>query len=347
MTARKNWVDYKEIKTEINMKMVLEHYGCFDKFKKSGHNLVSCCPIHKGSNPRQFSVNPEKNIFNCFGNCKTGGNVIDFVALMEFGDKENESIRKAALLIQKWFLPGSSNAPAGADKEKKDPGEKPEKPANKTEEINPPLNFKLKSLDPQHLFFEERGVLPETVKHFGLGYCTKGMMTDRIAIPIHNENGQLVAYCGRAVKQEQIDAEGKYKLPANFLKQEVLYNLHRQKQDTPFPVVLVLVESYISVWKLYQSGCPNVVALMGSCLGETQEALIFELMGPSGKVITMFDADEDGQECTKDCLIRLGKRLFIKAVDISAYGRKPHRLSDEDLKKLIPFPEDILLDKKD
>ena len=99
-------------------------------------------------------------------------------------------------------------------------------------------------------------------------------------------------------------------------------------------------------WKAH-TRYPNTVAIMGSSLSEDQERLLVQFLGPSGKVITIFDADEDGEKCTEKCLSRLGKRLFIKAVDISAYGRKPHRLSDEDLKKLIPFPEDILLDKKD
>jgi DNA primase len=73
----KNWVDFNEIKENVSMEMVLNHYGLVDKLKKSGKNLVGCCPIHKGSNNRQFSVNLERNIFNCFGNCKSGGNIID------------------------------------------------------------------------------------------------------------------------------------------------------------------------------------------------------------------------------------------------------------------------------
>ena len=78
----KYWVEYKEIKENISLEMVLRHYKIFDRFKSAGENLVSCCPIHQGSNPRQFSTNLTRNLWNCFGNCKTGGNVIDFVAMM-------------------------------------------------------------------------------------------------------------------------------------------------------------------------------------------------------------------------------------------------------------------------
>ena len=75
-----NWIDFKELKQSVTMEMVLKDYGLWDKLKKSGNNLVGCCPIHKGSNPRQFSVDPVKSIYNCFGNCKSGGNVLDFVS---------------------------------------------------------------------------------------------------------------------------------------------------------------------------------------------------------------------------------------------------------------------------
>ena len=105
----KAWVEYKEIKEKVTIEMVLNRYGLLEKLKPSGQNLVGCCPIHQGSNPRQFSINPEKNIFNCFGNCKAGGNVLNFVALMEFKDKEAESIRKAALLLKDWFLLGGAD----------------------------------------------------------------------------------------------------------------------------------------------------------------------------------------------------------------------------------------------
>jgi DNA primase len=98
MAEKKNWVDFKEIKARATIDMVLEHYGLLEGLKRSGKNLVGRCPIHKGTNPKQFSVNPEKNAFNCFGDCGGGGNVLDFVSKME-----EVSIRDAGLLLQDWF----------------------------------------------------------------------------------------------------------------------------------------------------------------------------------------------------------------------------------------------------
>jgi len=49
----------------------------------------------------------------------------------------------------------------------------------------------------------------------------------------------------------------------------------------------------------------------------------------------MFDADEDGKKCTADCLERLSRKVFVKAIDISPYARKPHQLIPDQIKNLI------------
>ena len=77
------WVDYKEIKSKVNIEDLLKHYSLSGGFTRKGDNLVGCCPIHKGTNPTQFHASIVKNNFNCFGDCHGGGNVIDFVAKME------------------------------------------------------------------------------------------------------------------------------------------------------------------------------------------------------------------------------------------------------------------------
>jgi DNA primase len=203
-------------------------------------------------------------------------------------------------------------------------------PAEVQEEIiNKPLTFELKYLDPNHEWFESRGVLPETVEYFGLGLQKKGKtIPNRIAIPIHDHLGQLVAYCGRAIDKRKIKEEGKYKLPPKFSKSEVVYNLQRQPKETK---ILILVESYISVWKLHQMGFPGAVSIMGSELSVTQERLLTDFLGPHKRITCMLDADEAGKKCAEDCLVRLGRKLFVKVVDISPHAKKPHQLTSEDL----------------
>ena len=226
MAKSENWVDYKMIKERVTMQMVLNKYGI--KLKKSGKNHVSCCPIHNGTNFRQFSVNLVKNIWQCFGDCKAGGNVLDFTAMMECGNKKPSSIRQAALKLKNWFILDSSDDEPSAEipitEEKSDFDGDMNPIGDQEEKINKPLTFELKNLDPDHEWFETRGLSPETVKYYGLGLQKKGKtIPSRIAIPIHDTNNNLVAYCGRAIDE----TEPKYLFPFGYKKNQIVYNLNR------------------------------------------------------------------------------------------------------------------------
>lgn len=80
------------------MEEVLNHYRLLEQMKRSGDNLSGCCPIHKGTNPTQFRVSVSKNVWNCFSDCKRGGNVVDFIARME-----DVSPSAAAQKAIEWF----------------------------------------------------------------------------------------------------------------------------------------------------------------------------------------------------------------------------------------------------
>lgn len=45
---------------------------------KNGKNYSACCPIHQEKTP-SFYVSEEKNKWNCYGECKSNGDIIDFV----------------------------------------------------------------------------------------------------------------------------------------------------------------------------------------------------------------------------------------------------------------------------
>jgi DNA primase len=70
---------------------------------------------------------------------------------------------------------------------------------------------------------------------------------------------------------------------------------------------------------------------MGSRLTRSQEKQINRFLGPHKRVMCMFDADEAGEKCTLDCITRLSSSVFVKAVDISPYAKKPHLLTSEQL----------------
>ncbi|HOO89649.1 MAG TPA: DNA primase, partial [Syntrophales bacterium] len=63
-----------EIKSRVNIVNLISEYITL---KKAGRNFVGLCPFHKEKTP-SFSVNPEKQIFYCFG-CGEGGDIFAFL----------------------------------------------------------------------------------------------------------------------------------------------------------------------------------------------------------------------------------------------------------------------------
>jgi DNA primase len=324
-------VDFGELKQWISMADILGQYGLLDKLKpqKGGDELVGLCPFHQEKR-RSLHVSVRKNAWQCFG-CKRHGNILDFVA-----HKEGVDIRKAALMIQGWFDIGGeksvdtvltvSEKPHGASEV---PGPADEQPVQE----NPPLTFELKNLDPKHTYLKERGVSKEAIEFFGLGYCSRGLMKGRIAIPIHDERGKLVAYAGRWPGDPPEDTE-KYLLPPNFRKSLVVFNLHRVGESAK-EAGLILVEGFFSVFRLWQAGFSNGVALMGSYLSECQRDLLVATLGPDGRVILLFDNDEAGRECEAQCLDELSQHLYVKVVRLPGECQQLDNLTVGKVRQLL------------
>jgi DNA primase len=338
---KSKYVDFKAVKAAITMEGVLEHYGLLDKFKRSGDRLSGACPIHKGSNPTQFSVSVSKNAWNCFSECKHGGNTLDFIAEME-----DVSILAAANLAIEWFhldpeaVYGDSEPETGetgeetknGDTARPKPATRPA-PAQENGAPNKPLQFRLDKLQREHPYLAERGLTLETIVDFGVGFCAKGMMADRIAIPIHNSEGKVVAYAGR-FPGEPSEENPKYKLPAGFRKSQELFNIDRAAKE-PVEVTMVIVEGFFGCMKLHQHGCRRVVALMGSTMSAAQEELIRKHTDSRSQVIVMLDEDEAGRAGREDIATRLSKFCFVKVHTFEQEGQQPEDLSLEDVNNLF------------
>lgn len=170
---------------------------------------------------------------------------------------------------------------------------------------------------------------------FGLGYCSRGVMKGRIAIPLHDEAGNLVGYAGRW-PGEPPEGEPKYKLPEGFKKSLVLFNVSRilAFRSSPEKRVLlpvIVVEGYWSVFRLYQWGYPNAVALMGKELSPAQGALLTK---HAERVIVMMDGDAPGREAQAEILGRLARRLYVGALDL-AEGGQPDTVPEDALRELV------------
>ncbi len=348
------FVDFRAVKTAVTMEQVLSHYGLTDRFKRGKDSLSGPCPIHQGSNPTQFRVCISKNCWNCFSECKCGGNVLDFVAKME-----NVDPMAAANRLVEWFnldlqaLNAERPSPprreerslspdhdtqqtesGAAVAEAKPPpfGIPPKRPETKPETgTNKPLGFHLE-LNPSHPYLTERGFSVETIAEFGVGHCTKGVMAGRIAIPIKNVGGELVGYAGRW-PGDPPDGRPKYRLPDGFRKACEVYRLSAALRE-PIERPLVIVEGFFDVMKLWQIGVRKCVALMGSSLSTLQEALILEHLPATTPLVIMFDEDDAGREGREDALLRFARIRFSRLVVFAQEDSQPEKLTVEEAQLL-------------
>ena len=223
------------------------------------------------------------------------------------------------------FAPDALKASGKADRPKvlaqsvRPPTPAPEKPSEAQENadrgasrpalVNVPLDFELRGLDPDHPYLKGRGLTPETIAYFGLGYCSRGLMQGRIAIPLHDRRGRLVGYAGRLVDDDQVDAEHpKYLFPGprqrggrslEFRKSLLLYHGFQVPQPASD---LVVVEGFASVWWLWQAGVASVVGLMGSDCSCRQLALILRATRPGSRVWLLPDGDQAGRRPRRGAL---------------------------------------------
>jgi DNA primase len=316
------WVSFEEVKSQVSMKDVLTHYGLMqgttEKPSKHGLELRLRCPFHEEKTP-SLSINAETGKFHCFGCHAKGGDIFDFVVTKEgitAGDR-TKGRRQAALLIQGWFGVASEATPAPQPSTAADissPVEDVTPPQEATEErVNPPLTFAFKHLDNRHPYLtQDRGLKETTIDAFGLGHhAGKGIMHHRVVIPIHNEQGELVAYAGRWPGDEGWpEGADKYQLPPGFRKSKVLFNLHRAKEHATEG--LIVVEGFFTVCEFWQRGRKNVVALMGSSMSPEQERLIVQTVGPKGRVLLALDNDAAGRKGSEDAVNRLRSQVFVR-----------------------------------
>ena len=303
-------LDFTALKQSVSIWSVLDRYGLLGRLHRSGESLSGPCPLHNGHNPTQFRVSISRNCWHCFGDCQAGGSILDFVSR-----KEGVNICQAALLIREWFalLPSDHrHQPATATKVS-------EKAENRV------LPFQL-TLDHRHPYLAERGLAWETICTFSIGYCAHGSMRSRIAIPIHNRKGDVVAYAGRW-PGEPPTRISKYLLPRGFRKSLEIFNIHRAMIEDPNQP-LILVEGFFGCMALWQAGFKRTVALMGSSISESQKQTVCAA-APNGKVTLLFDGDESGRKATENVHDALNGILAVRVVALPDHCQPDHLKSDQ------------------
>lgn len=290
---------------------IVDVIGRCVQLKRSGANYKGLCPFHNEKTP-SFVVSPQKQIFTCFGGCGASGDVVSFV--MKYYNLDfNEAVEKLAgeygVQIQK-----STRRPDDRDK---------------YYEINrEAARFFYRQMtegpNPGYTYMKNRGIEDRTIKKFGLGYAPDSWNTlceyfrergtdeklleelglvskkdgryydkfrNRVIFPIINTAGKVIGFGGRALDGE---AMPKYlNSPENrvFQKKNNLYALNLTRQDIGRAKSAIIVEGYMDVISLYQSGVKNVTASLGTALTDNQAKLINRY---TKSVVLSYDADDAG-----------------------------------------------------
>jgi DNA primase len=158
-------------------------------------------------------------------------------------------------------------------------------------------------------------------------------MEGRIAIPLHNVKGEVMAYAGR-FPGEPPEGTAKYKLPPGFKKSQELFNCDRAFKESPDKPLLI-VEGFFDCMKIHDHGYKKVVALMGASMSPTQEELIRKHTIVNSQAIIMLDENEAGITGREDIAVRLSKFCFVRVHQFPRPDMEPEQLTDNELADIV------------
>jgi DNA primase len=317
------------------------------QLKKRGKNFVGLCPFHQEKTP-SFTVSEDKQIYHCFG-CGNGGNIFKFLmefknisfveAVEEIADSlgikiqydkspqdekqsELEEFYEINVLAARFFVDNLLKTSEG------------EEARNylKTRKIKPQtertfgLGFAPYNWDKFLSYAIQNKIDLQKAKHLGLiDLNEKGDYYDkfrnRIIFPIFSPNGRVIAFGGRTL--ELRDDTAKYlNSPESqiYSKRRSLYGLYQSKDEIRKLDRAILVEGYMDLIALFQSGVKNVVASSGTSLTEEQVQLLSRF---TKNIIIIFDADPAGQKASLRSIEILLKQNFDAKVIALPSGEDP------------------------
>lgn len=342
----------EEIKSRIDIVDVVSRVV---DLKKAGRNYKGLCPFHNEKTP-SFVVSEEKQIFTCFG-CGKTGDVIEFekeyhgidfmtavekladecgVKIIRRGGSEKE---RAALLeinrqAARFFYINMRSRP--------NPGMEYMRRRGLNQETMHAfgIGYADGSWDSLLKYLKQRGFEEEQMLQLGLISKSRGSyydkFRDRVIFPIRSTQNKVIGFGGRAIG----DAMPKYLNSSEssiFKKKSNLYDLSLAKNAIGSQDCAILVEGYMDVIALHQSGIENAAASLGTALTEQQAALLKRY---TKNVVLCYDADAAGQAAAlrgMDILHRAGIKVRVMHV---TDGKDP----DEFIKKRGRAAFDALVD---
>ena len=344
--TKKPWIDVNEIKHTVSIEKVLARYNVLDKLQRQGNSLRGLSPF-SAEKTASFFVNLEKGVWNdmvgrpIVEGKEVPGNIVGLV--MAF---ERCSFRDALLKLHELAsMPGASPlAPTtGPATVAAATHRSVEEVLSDEAPMNEPFGKELKGLRYDVPFLEQRGLMPERARYWGVGYCSRGLMKGRIVVPIRNRKGEIVAYIGRSLKKD--DPEGQWRFPKGFHKSLELFCVDRLARDSEtreaaIKYGIIVVEGVFDAISLVEKGFKNTVATLGSEVSPQQCALLVDPeLNPSRRVTIFFDEDEAGRSGRKKLAGDLIYSAFVRYVNfrrVEAGNRTdPDQFTKDELAQLL------------
>jgi DNA primase len=302
-------LDFQRLKSQVSLERVLALRGLLGKLRARGRSLVGPCPLHGGDNPSAFVVDLDKNLWNCFTRCGRGGDLVDFVRLLDRLSYRQTALYLAAIAAPFGSTPAASTAPTDR------------RPFQ-------PFVHRL-CLQHDNPFLAAKAIRPTTAARFEAGrYLGRGFLQGCIAVRLHDSEARPLGYAGRRLDSEQAARLGKWKFPPRLPRSQLLYNFHRVR---PPPMgTLVLTECPWAVMRLDQLDIP-AVALLGIHLSSAQHQL---LRSASSCVVLLLDGDSAGRAAATRIHYQLLPTLDVQVVDLPD-GSDPDDLQDDDLRQRL------------
>lgn len=334
--------DFDRVKERVD---IVQLVGERVPLKKAGRSYSGLCPFHSEKTP-SFSVDPDRRTFHCWG-CNEKGDCFDWLMKMDGVDKADalktlaeragveltggrppaEREREKRLLAAHdiahfYFRQALRGTPKGKAAAEYVAGRGIDEKA--IEQFG--VSYAPDLPDGLLAYLRKKGHSDEEIIASGLVVQTErgifDRFRDRLIVPIRDARGRIIAFGGRAMRDDQ---RGKYiNSPQTLLfnKSATLYALDAAKAEARRQNEVVIVEGYFDAIACHQAGLTNVVASMGTALTADQYRALDDLH--LDRAVVMFDADPAGQRSAE---VR-GGDLLTKVVQPAATRTRRGSVAD-------------------
>lgn len=337
-------IDRETVQKILDTADIVDVVSDFVSLKRRGANYIGLCPFHNERTP-SFSVSRSKGICKCFS-CGKGGSAVGF--LMELEQLSyNEALR---YLAKKYNIEIHDHEMSEAERERE--SERESMLAVNEFALKYFENVLTGSEDGRSIglaYFRERGIDDAMIKRFHLGYSydrrddfyrtaaaagfaerflvdtglchrsERGTVSDRfrgrVIYPVFSVSGKVVAFGGRTLRRDKEVAKYVNSPESTiYRKSYELYGLYQAKQAIVRKDKCILVEGYMDVISMHQSGIENVVASSGTSLTEGQIRLIHRF---TENVTVIYDSDAAGVKASlRGIDLLLAEGLNVKVLSL-------------------------------